>query len=183
MSPDRDEIDAIRERWAALRPGLDTEPIDLLGRILRAAALVGRRGDEFLLRYGLTRGEFDILSALRRGGAPQSPGSLRTVSLASGPAVTKRLRSLEARGLVERSANPADGRGALIALTGDGVALIDEVFPRLLEVERALLAAVPDAARPAAVTGLRAVLASIEAAPAAGPVPAPAGPGPAQTSE
>nr|WP_301952318.1 MarR family transcriptional regulator [Rathayibacter sp. VKM Ac-2857] len=113
----------------------------------------------------MTRGEFDVLTTLRRLAAPQSPTTLRTIGLASAPAVTKRLHALERRGLVLRTANPADGRGALIALTEEGTALVDAAFPEVLDVERELLAAVPDALRDDAARGLRAVLASIEAAP------------------
>ena len=162
MPPESDDIDLIREGWAALRPDLDTEVIDIVGRVLRVAAIITRRGDEFLAGFGLTRGEFDILAALRRHGAPQTPGSLRTVALATGPATTKRLRSLEEAGLVRRAANPADGRGALIDLTPAGVDRIDDVFPRLLEVERALVARLEPRSAPAVATALRALLRSVE---------------------
>jgi DNA-binding MarR family transcriptional regulator len=160
---DRDAVDDIRDRWAELRPELDVAPIPLIGRILRASALIVRTSDEVLARKELTRGEFDILTALRRSAAPQSPGTLRTIALASGPATTKRLHSLEARGLVARSANPADGRGALIALTERGVALVDEVFPLVLDVEAEMLAGVPAAERASTAAALRTLLASVEA--------------------
>ncbi len=159
---EEDDVDRVRAAWAELHPGLDTTPIDIVGRILRAAALVSRRGDVFLARYGLTRGEFDLLAALRRAPVPRSPGSLRTVSLASGPAITKRLRSLGDRGLLQRSTNPADGRGALISLSPAGTALIDEVFPALLEVERQMVAGIPSRDRAHLVSGLRAALAALD---------------------
>lgn len=161
--PRRDAVDEIRDRWAQLRPELDVEHIPLIGRVLRAAALIVRTSDELLARHGLTRGEFDILSALRRAEAPQSPGTLRTIGLATGPATTKRLHALESRGLVARSANPADGRGALIALTAAGIAVIDEVFPLVLGVEAELLAGVPLGERAASAETLRGLLASVEA--------------------
>ncbi|GAA2233838.1 MarR family transcriptional regulator [Herbiconiux moechotypicola] len=159
-----DDIDRIRAGWHTLAPELDTGVIDVAGRILRGAALLIRRGDEFLAGFGLTRGEFDILSALRRAGRRLSPGELTTVSLASGPATTKRLKALETRGLVVRTPNPHDGRGAFIEPTAAGARLIDDVFPRLLTVEREMVAALtPDEL---AETGelLRRVLASFERA-------------------
>ncbi|NQX13800.1 MarR family transcriptional regulator [Microbacteriaceae bacterium VKM Ac-2855] len=158
-----DAVDDIRDRWAQLRPELDLAPIPLIGRILRASALIVRSSDEVLARHALTRGEFDILTALRRSDAPQSPGTLRTIGLATGPATTKRLRSLEQRGLIARSANPADGRGALIALTADGAELVDRVFPDVLGIERELLARIPDSERAATADALRTLLASVEA--------------------
>ncbi|WP_368498315.1 MarR family winged helix-turn-helix transcriptional regulator [Herbiconiux sp. A18JL235] len=153
-----DDVDRIRADWAALHPEFETEVIELTGRILRSAAVVTRAGDDFLARYDLTRGEFDVLSALRRAGGPRSPGELRTVSLASGPAITKRLKALEQRGLVVRSPNPVDGRGAFIRLTDEGCELIDGVFPELLARERELFGALPDTERASAVEALRAVV-------------------------
>ena len=153
-----DDVDRIRQDWAALHPEFDTAVIDLTGRILRGAAVISRAGDDFLARYALTRGEFDLLSALRRADEPRSPGDLRTVSLASGPAITKRLKALEQRGLVVRSPNPVDGRGAFIRLTDDGRELIDTVFPELLARERELFAALPEAERGSVVEALRAVV-------------------------
>ena len=91
-----------------------------------------------------------------------SPGELRTISLATAPLTTKRLKGLEHRGLVERSSNPADGRGALIALTDSGRALTDEVFPLQLSAEEALLAGLTTDERTALERSLVLLLASIE---------------------
>jgi len=159
-----DAVDEIQTAWRQLRPELDVEVIGIVGRVLRSAALIVRRSDEVLGEYGLGRGEFDILAALRRSVAPQSPGSLRTISLATAPATTKRLKALEARGLVVRSANPADGRGALIALTADGELLVDRVFPAQLAAEQSLVAALSADEARGVESALRHLLASIDRA-------------------
>lgn len=161
-----DAVDEIRAGWAALRPELDTSAVDVVGRLIRASALIVRATEERLAEHGLTRGEFDVLTTLRRADAPQSPTSLRTIGLASAPAITKRLHALDRRGLVVRSANPADGRGALIALTAEGVELVDRAFPEVLAVERELLSGVGERRREEATRSLRAVLASVEASQA-----------------
>jgi DNA-binding MarR family transcriptional regulator len=159
-----DAVDRIREEWMRLRPELDTSVLEVVGRVLRSAGVITRRGDEFLTRFGLTRGEFDLLAALRRSGEPQSPGALRTVSAATGPAITKRLRSLEERSLIRRSPNPSDGRGALVRLSAEGAALIDDVFPRLLELERELVGGISSERIADIAASLREVLASVEGA-------------------
>lgn len=161
--PAEDAVDEIRAQWQGLRPDLDLEVIDIIGRVSRASALIVHASDVLLARSELTRGEFDILTALRRTSTPQSPGALRTVGLATGPATTKRLRSLVQRGYVERSVNPADARGALIALTAAGTRLIDEIFPEILELERGLLGQVPAGEWATITDALRRVLASVEA--------------------
>ena len=158
-----DVVDEIRAQWRQTRPEVDTAVIDVVGRVLRVAALILRAGDELLARHALSRGEFDILSALRRAGGPQSPGTLRTVGLATGPATTKRLRALVDQGLVTRSVNPDDGRGAFISLTRAGARLVDRVLPELLDVERTLIADVPRAERTALTSSLRGLLVSVEA--------------------
>jgi DNA-binding MarR family transcriptional regulator len=159
-----DAIDAIEAAWRELRPDVDLATIAIVGRLLRATALTLRRSDDVLALRGLTRGEFDLLSALRRAGGPQKPSALTTVSLASPAATTKRLKALAERGFVVRAPDPDDGRGALIALTAAGVELVDSALPDLLERERDLLAGVPADRRDDVVAALRLLLASVEAA-------------------
>jgi DNA-binding MarR family transcriptional regulator len=159
-----DAIDEIEQAWRQIRPDADTATIAVVGRLLRTTALVLRRSDEVLALRGITRGEFDLMSALRRAGDPQKPGALTTVSLASPAATTKRLKALTARGLVARTADPDDGRGALIALTPAGVDLVDGAFPALLARERELLAGIPHDRRDEVVAALRLLLASVEEA-------------------
>jgi DNA-binding MarR family transcriptional regulator len=159
-----DVVDDIQLAWRQLRPELDVDVIGIVGRVLRSAALIVRRSDDVLSEYGLGRGEFDILAALRRSCAPQSPGKLRTISLATAPATTKRLKALEARGLVARSANPTDGRGALIALTLEGERLVDRVFPAQLAAEQRLIAGLSEDERQGVEHSLRRLLASVDGA-------------------
>lgn len=163
-----DAVDAIKEQWLALRPGLDLGAMELAARLLRAAALLERETSVYLGGLGLSRGEFDVLAALRRGNAPQSPGSLRTVTLVSAAAITKRVAALLKSDLVERSPNPADGRGALISLTPAGVRVIDEAFPQVLGIERRMLAGLSPAQHARAVAALRQILASAEVRPQPG---------------
>ncbi|MTD16071.1 MarR family transcriptional regulator [Nakamurella sp. YIM 132087] len=157
-----DAVDAIQARWLELRPGLDVEVIGIIGRILRSATVINRHSDELLAGLGLGRGEFDVLSALRRTGGPLSPGALRDATSASGAAVTKRLKALATRGLVVRHPDPADGRAALIDLTEAGRDVIDRALPAQLDLERSLIADLPASRRPAVEAALRDVLAMLE---------------------
>ena len=162
MAREDDAVDAIRRQWLALRPDLDVSAMELAARLLRAAALIERETGAYLGGLGLSRGEFDVLTALRRADAPQTPGSLRTVTLVSAAAITKRVAALQKPGLVARSPNPADGRGALISLTPEGVRIIDEAFPEVLAIEQRLLAGLSPLQHARAVTSLRQILASAE---------------------
>jgi DNA-binding MarR family transcriptional regulator len=145
-----DVVDRMQREWARLRPDLSFTSLGVIHRVLRASRLILEASDAFLAGYGLTRGELDVLSALRRSDTPLSPTSLAQTLLAPRSAITMRLNALQGRGLLSRSANPTDGRSSLLVLTDSGAALVDEVVPAQLAFEDALLADVP----PEAIDGL-----------------------------
>ena len=116
------------EQWARERPELDTGPMVLLGRLGEAALLIARdRINPLFADFGLQPGEFDVLATLRRSGTPYAltPTALYEAAMISSGSMTNRIDRLESAGLVERRANPADKRGTLVALTSEGLALID----------------------------------------------------------
>ncbi|MEU5430628.1 MarR family transcriptional regulator [Streptomyces olivoreticuli] len=134
-----DVVARVLRQWQQVHPGLDTAPMAVIGRLNRCAALLQQATDAPLVREGLTRAEFDILGTLRRTGRELSPGQIARETFASGAAVTKRLRVLEARGLVARRADERDRRVAHLSLTEAGTALIDRLVPRQLDYESTLL--------------------------------------------
>jgi DNA-binding MarR family transcriptional regulator len=138
-----DAVAGVLRQWAAVRPDMDLAPIAVLGRINRCAALLQRVNDGPLGRAELSRPEFDLLSALRRVGGELTPSRLARETFASPAAVTKRVRGLEQRGLVERRADNRDRRIAHLTLTDAGRDLIDRIMPQQLSYERALLSRLP----------------------------------------
>jgi DNA-binding MarR family transcriptional regulator len=139
-----DRVGAAREQWRRERPDLDPRWDALLGRVTDAAALIMRDHLEPLFaRFGLQRGEFAVLAALRRSGAPfaMSPTALYETTMISSGAMTHRIDRLEANGLVARRPDPSDRRGKLVALTAKGRALIDRAITAHVENELRLLSA------------------------------------------
>src|SRR5690348_2512258 len=67
---DRDAVDAITSQWNRERPDLDTLPMAVFGRIYRLSRVMGDRMEKEYQRYGIGRGEFDVLATLRRSGQP-----------------------------------------------------------------------------------------------------------------
>ncbi|MBB5914656.1 DNA-binding MarR family transcriptional regulator [Nocardia transvalensis] len=145
--PSEDAVAGVLRQWASVHPDLDTEPVAVIGRINRCAALLHQVTDAPLGRAGLTRPEFDILSALRRLDAEVTPGRLARETFASPAAVTKRVRGLGDRGLVTRRIDDRDRRVAHLALTEAGRDLVDGLLPQQLSYERALLSGLPADAR------------------------------------
>ncbi|MEY9490189.1 DNA-binding MarR family transcriptional regulator [Streptomyces calvus] len=134
-----DTVAAVVRQWRAVHPGLDTGPMEVIGRINRCAALLQQAEDAPLRRAGLTRPEFDLLGALRRTGHELTPSELARETFSSGAAVTKRLKQLTERGLVERRGDTRDRRVAHVRLTDAGRELVDGILPAQLAYETAAL--------------------------------------------
>ncbi|MET9685951.1 MarR family winged helix-turn-helix transcriptional regulator [Streptomyces coeruleorubidus] len=134
-----DTVAAVVRQWQAVHPGLDTGPMEIIGRINRCAALLQQAEDAPLRRAGLSRPEFDLLGALRRTGHELTPGELARETFSSGAAVTKRLKQLTERGLVERRGDTRDRRVVHLRLTEAGRELVDGILPAQLAYETAVL--------------------------------------------
>ncbi|MER6068471.1 MarR family transcriptional regulator [Streptomyces sp. NPDC001817] len=134
-----DTVAAVVRQWRAVHPELDTGPMEVIGRINRCAALLQQAEDAPLRRAGLSRPEFDLLGALRRTGHELTPGELARETFSSGAAVTKRLKQLTERGLVERRGDTRDRRVAHLRLTDAGRDLVDAILPEQLAYETVVL--------------------------------------------
>ncbi|MER6027209.1 MarR family transcriptional regulator [Streptomyces sp. NPDC001851] len=135
----RDTVAAVVRQWQAVHPELDTGPMEVIGRINRCAALLQQAEDAPLRRAGLSRPEFDLLGALRRTGHELTPGDLARETFSSGAAVTKRVKQLTERGLVERRGDTRDRRVAHVRLTDTGRDLVDGIIPEQLAYETTVL--------------------------------------------
>lgn len=138
----RDTVAAVVRQWQTVHPDLDTAPMEIIGRINRCAALLQQAEDAPLRRAGLSRPEFDLLGALRRTGHELTPSELARETFSSGAAVTKRLKQLTERGLVERRGDTRDRRVAHVRLTDPGRDLVDGILPEQLAYETAVLSGV-----------------------------------------
>ena len=133
-----DPVDRIVEQWARERPELDTVPMAVIGRIYRIADAIGGRMEAAYQRFGLSRGEFDVLATLRRSGEPYSlaPRELSSALMVTSGGITGRLDKLERRGLLERSPDPVDRRGIRVTLTEEGRQVVDDAVEAGLEIQR-----------------------------------------------
>lgn len=123
----KDAIDLVLEQWRRERPDLDLSAMGVFARIARLTRVVETAVEEVFVQHGLRQGEFDVLAALRRSGAPYTmiPSELSAVLMMSRAGMTNRLDRLEAAELVERSLDPADRRSFHVVLTGKGLEVID----------------------------------------------------------
>lgn len=59
-------VDGVVAAWSRSAPDLDVEPLEVVGRLLRLAALLMRDPDDALAELGLSYGDLDVLSTLLR---------------------------------------------------------------------------------------------------------------------
>jgi DNA-binding MarR family transcriptional regulator len=145
MPAGSDEVDRIVDSWLRERPDLDFSPLQVLSRVARLSRHLDRARRTAFSRSDLDSWEFDVLSALRRAGAPYqlSPKALLLQTLVSSGTMTNRIDRLVERGLVERRTDPNDGRGILVQMTGQGLTRVDAAITRLVDAEAEILAALP----------------------------------------
>jgi DNA-binding MarR family transcriptional regulator len=140
--PASDEVDRIVDAWARERPDLDVTPLQVLSRVDRLARHLDRARRSAFTASGLEPWEFDVLAALRRAGSPYqlSPKELLQQTLVSSGTMTNRIDRLVERRLVERRADPSDGRGVLVVMTAQGREQVDAAITVLIADESAMLA-------------------------------------------
>ena len=145
--PTSDEVDRIVDAWSRERPDLDFSPLQVLSRVGRLARHLERARRTAFAASDLELWEFDVLSALRRAGAPYqlSPKALLQQTLVSSGTMTNRIDRLVQRGLVERKTDPNDGRGILVVMTKSGRERVDVAISTLLRAESELLDRLPKA--------------------------------------
>jgi len=132
-------------------------PIPVGDPAVRLAVAVGRinrrirpTGD------GLSHGLMSALSTIVRQG-PIRPSELARIEAVAAPTATRAVADLETRGLIERTADPEDGRSSLLTATRDGVTAV--MHARLERAERvaALLETLTDEQRAAVWGALEAL--------------------------
>lgn len=137
MRAAHEQVDEIFRQWQSERPDIDPTPVwiyGLIGQIhLQSTAFI----NEALVPLGLVRGTFDVLTALRRVGAPYSltPKQLAAHLLLSGAGLTSRLNQLESRHLIARLPEPSDRRTVRVQLTAAGEALVNRAIPLVFEAQ------------------------------------------------
>jgi DNA-binding MarR family transcriptional regulator len=163
-TPPADEVDRLVAAWERERPDLDSSPMQVLSRVTRLARHLDLARRLAFERHGLETWEFDVLTALRRTGAPYqlSPGRLIRETMVTSGTMTNRVDRLEAKGLVVRMPDPDDRRGVLVRLTPEGRARVDAALEGLLDQERRLLDRLSPSERKSLAASLRTVVAPFD---------------------
>lgn len=159
-----DHVEARRLQWKRELPDLDTTPMAIFGRMMRISHLMHSGIEGTFQRYGLDRGEFDVIATLRRAGPPYrlAPTDLYKSLMLSSGGMTHRLGRLEKMGLISREKSPEDGRSLLVVLTPGGREKAEAAFREDMASELDVLTRLP-ADKLASLEGLlKDLLATLE---------------------
>ncbi|WP_404971691.1 MarR family winged helix-turn-helix transcriptional regulator [Vibrio campbellii] len=142
-----DAIDKVVSQWAKEKPELDTEPMAIMGRLMRIAKHMENHVAELHKSYDLKMGEFDVLATLRRSGKPYrlTPSELISSMMLTSGAMTNRLDKLEKKGLIAREHSKEDRRSVTVELTAKGFELIDSLIEQHLQAQHELMGSLSSA--------------------------------------
>lgn len=141
-----DSIDLILAQWRETRPDIDPSPMELPGRLIRAANTAHHKLQHNFADVGLEQGWFDVLATLYR--APDtdtlSAGELTQWVMVTGGAVTNRVTKLAQAGLVHRNVDPENRRRVLVTISDDGKAIVERILEAHLRTCRAVVSKLSD---------------------------------------
>ena len=160
-----DAVDAIVEQWRRERPDLDPGAKGVTGRMIRLASLFQQSYGDVFEPLGLNDGDYGLLAALRRAGAPfeLTPTELARHMMMTSGGMTAAIDRLERKGFAVRVPNPADRRGSLVRLTDAGGEVIDEAMTQHVHTEHRLVAALDEQEQAQLRNLLRKLLRAVDA--------------------
>ena len=162
---ERDHVDRFLGEIAEELPeNLDLVVEGIVDRIHGINWRIRRMLDETLEQYGLTSGDWKVMTSLRWAGKPyrRSAGELAEMADLSSGAMTNRLDQLEEAGLVERIREPPDRRTVLVQLTAKGKRLHQAAIGVQAEKEALLGKALPEKDKKQLESLLRRVMLALE---------------------
>jgi DNA-binding MarR family transcriptional regulator len=140
--PEMDHVGRVHALWQREMQDVNLQGSAILARARRVTLMTRDKVLPVLARHGLDSGEFYVLAALRRVGAPYAlrPTELFRALMVSSGGLTDRLRRLEERSLVRRIPSQEDRRSMLVGLTAKGRRLVEKAWREDMEIENEIVA-------------------------------------------
>nr|CTQ95809.1 Transcriptional regulator, MarR family [Kibdelosporangium sp. MJ126-NF4] len=159
-----DLVDGVLATWQKQLPGVVGLELELSKRAGILYSRFTEAASRVLVRFKLTKAEFDVLAVLRASGEPYrlKPSDLAARLWLSSGGTSNVLRRLTEAELISRAADEDDARSSWVQLTPQGIETAEETVRATSEAQRQLLGKVPEDAARAAADALRDVLLALE---------------------
>ena len=105
----------------------------LLIYFYRIVNAINRKTISICTKYGITVSQFAVLEALKSKGE-LTVGEVRDVILSSEGTIPVVVKNLEKLGYISRRADSNDRRRSFLSLTETGRAIVEEIFPKNMEM-------------------------------------------------
>jgi len=138
-------------------PQTNLEILELLDLLRRMTAEIGVHRTPTGIRHGLTNQQMAILGAIQDNPGSTVGGVAAQTCLVL-PSVSRTLRMLEKRGLVQRHRDPEDQRVVYLRITDLGTTTIEQVHAEAETITGELLAPLSKEERLDMLTGLRILM-------------------------
>jgi DNA-binding MarR family transcriptional regulator len=119
-------------------PGIESASPLLIYMVKQVELAVRARLDEIVRPAGLTTAQYTALSVLERH-TDMSSAQLARSSFVTAQSMADMITALEDRKLIERHRDRTDRRRLVVALTGDGRALLDRCRPEVAALEATMV--------------------------------------------
>jgi len=139
MTLTHESVEGASRNWHELYPQLDTSTFEVFGQIRAIQHSMLVINEQIFEQFGITRADFQILALLIQRRRPLTPSEISEECDVTGAATTKRIRRLEANGMIVREANPEDGRGWLITPASQVVDIFGPLLEAVSQKEHQLL--------------------------------------------
>ena len=126
--------------FAAEFPDGDARSTELTASLVRAGNSVLAELDRTILAsFDVPHPVITALAVIEGADGPLTPSEISDRMLVASATMTATLDTLESRGWVVRTPNPADRRSVLVSVTDEGRATADQFLPGIRKLERSLM--------------------------------------------
>jgi DNA-binding MarR family transcriptional regulator len=120
-------------------PDGDARSTEIIASTVRVGAAVLAELDRTIYAsFGVAQPVITALAVIEGADGPLTPSEISERMLVASATMTATLDTLESRGWVARTPNPADRRSVLVTITDEGRATADQFLPGIRKVELAL---------------------------------------------
>lgn len=109
--------------------------------IVRTADILMQSAGQVLKRFDVSGPQYNVLRILRGSPDGLSCGQIAERMISRDPDITRLLDRLETRGLIARERNGQDRRVVVASITADGLKLVQELDPLVIQEHRRALGA------------------------------------------
>jgi DNA-binding MarR family transcriptional regulator len=160
----KDPVDDIVAAWKRELPEVAGLELELGKRAGILHAFLAEAATRALVKFRLTKAEYDVLVVLRACGAPYrlKPTELASRLWLSSGGTSNVLKRLTDAALISRDQDPEDARSSWVQLTAQGVETAEAAVRAAIDEQRRLLKSVPEETARAAADALREVLLALQ---------------------